>query len=87
MQVWRIDEWGFIAAENLEAAMLWYNKQFGDSGDDREVEEYSLDTEMSVANEPGEADAQCITFRVRIQQMIDTGEMFPAVIAMDAHYA
>ena len=86
MRVWKMDDCDFVAAETVEVATVWYNNHVGPSvdGDDREVDEYALSTSMRASASP---DAEARTFAEIIEKMTVAGESFPAIIAMDAHYA
>jgi len=88
MLVFKMDDCDFVAADSRDTAIAWYDGHVGphagEEGTEREIEEYELFTAMRAGLHP---ESQSFTFAEQIAAMQAAGETFPAVIAMDAHYA
>jgi hypothetical protein len=77
MKVWKFDDYYFIAAQNLSAALRWYDDCFGKSDHMRVVDDSSLTQTMVVGNDT------VISFRERIFNLQVSGTRFPTIIAVE----
>ncbi|QOU76467.1 hypothetical protein JAB4_059670 (plasmid) [Janthinobacterium sp. HH102] len=73
IKLFQVDDWAYVAAQSADKAAAFIDADPGrpDDPEDRELDEVTPTGNLAV----------------RLQRHIESGEGFPALIAIDNHYA
>jgi hypothetical protein len=86
IQVWKFDDCDYVAAETLEQAREWYEREITMQPVE-EVEDASLDQQYETADIEGDEPSRVLTARDYIAEKLAAGETFPQILGSDPHYA
>lgn len=88
IKVWKFDDCDYVAGFDLAEALQWYFELTGVRVEDID-EVRNLDAPDAFSGNVPYADGMkhCMSWRESINDMINSGEQPPMLIACDGHYA
>lgn len=87
LKVFKICDWVYVAAANLEEAKAWHRRECPGDENNEEIDEdsHEVSDTLKTRTEEGE-NSPVITLREAINKYLAAGESPPFMVCVDRHY-